>query len=127
MGLLATIRSGVKIVDKATRDLQSITIFERYLSQDGAGGKTYAAPVQLKAIVEDKQEIVRTVSGQLSQSRTTIQYLDITALLAATNNLGVKESDRITLQNGDGGPILAIGGFIDAGTGVPVATQVYLG
>lgn len=127
MGLLATVRSGVKTVDKLTRDLQTSTTFERYLSQDGAGDKTYAAAVTLKAIVEDKQEIVRTLSGGLSQSKTHITYLDVSALSTATGGNGVKEQDRITLPNGETGPILAVGGFIDRGTFDPIATEVYLG
>lgn len=127
MGLLKVLRSGVKTVNKVTLDLQSDTTFERYLSSDGAGGKTYGSPVTLKAIVEDRQEIVRTLSGELSQSKTHITYLDAAALSAATGGNGIKEQDRITLQNGETGPILAIGGFIDAGTGDPLATDVYLG
>lgn len=127
MGLLATIRSAVKTADKVTRDLQAVTVYERALGSDGAGAVTFASPVNLRAIVEDKQEIVRTASGMLSQSKTHITYLDTPALLAATSGQGIKESDRITLPSGETGPILAIGGFIDAGTGIPVATECYLG
>jgi len=127
MGLLTAVRSGVKIADKLTRDLQSNTTFERFLSSDGAGDKTYAAGVTLRAIVEDKQEMVRTLSGELSQSKTHITYLNAAALSSATGGNGVKEADRITLQNGETGRILALGGFIDSGTGDPIATEIYLG
>jgi len=127
VGLLAIVRSGVKIANKLTLDLQAEVTFERYLSSDGAGGSTYSSPVSLRAIVEDKQQVVRTLSGELSQSRTSITFLDTVALLIATGGNGVQESDRLTLSNGETGSILAIGGFIDAGTGIPVATEIFLG
>jgi hypothetical protein len=127
MGLLQTIRDAVKTADKVVKDLQPTTTFERALSSDGAGGVTYGSPVPLKAIVEDKQEIVRTLSGGLSQSKTHITYLDIASLMAATGGQGIKESDRITLPSGETGPILSVGGFIDAGTGQPIASEVMLG
>lgn len=127
MGLLKIIRGAVKTADKLTRDLQATTTFERALSSDGAGGITYGTPTALKAIVEDKQEIVRTLSGGLSQSKTHITYLDVAALLAATGGQGIKESDRITLPSGETGPILSVGGFIDAGTGQGMVVEVYLG
>lgn len=127
MGLLNVINLAVKTADKVTKDLQPEVTFERYLSSDGAGGKTYASPVGLKAIVEDKQQIVRTLSGELSQSKTTIIFLDIKALLAATGGNGVQEADKITLPSGESGPILSVGGFISRETGIPVATEVFLG
>lgn len=132
MGLLNVVRSAVKTVDKATRDLQSTTLFRKYVSSSGSGAKIYNPPISspaisLKAIVEDRQEMVRTLSGELSQSKTSIEYLDISALLSATNSEGVKENDLIVLQNGETGRILAVGGFIDAGTGIPIATTVFMG
>jgi len=127
MALLQTIRGAVKTANKVVKDLQSVTTFERALSSDGAGAVTHAASVTLRAIVEDKQEIVRTSSGQLSQSKTHITFLDVAAVSAATGGQGIKESDKITLPSGETGPILSISGFIDAGTGLPVASEVYLG
>jgi hypothetical protein len=127
VGLLSTIRTAVKTADKVVKSLQPTVVFERALSSDGAGAFTYASPVNLKAIVEDKQEIVRTPSGGLSQSKTHITFLDVASVASATGGQGIKESDRITLPSGETGPILSISGFIDAGTGQAVAPEVYLG
>lgn len=132
MGLLNVLRGAVKTVDKATRDLQAETYYRRCVSSDGAGGKVYdppenESPVTLLAIVEDKQEIVRTLSGEMSQSKTHITYLDLPAVFAATNGQGVKEQDMISLQNGETGRILAIAGFMDAGNGQLIPTEVYMG
>lgn len=132
MGLLNIIRSGVKTADKITKGLQPYFLYRQYLTQDGSGDPTYNPPiespaVEIKAIIEEKQEIVRTASGNLSQSKTHITVLDTGKLIAATGGIGIKESDSITLQNGEIGIILSIGGFIDSGTGIPVATEIYLG
>lgn len=132
MGLRNVLISGVKIADKVTRDLQAETYYRRYVSSDGAGGKTYdppesSSPVTLLAIVEDKQEIVRTITGEMSQSKTHITYLNLSAVYTATGGNGIKEQDMISLQNGETGRILAIGGFMDSGNGQLIPTEVYLG
>jgi len=53
--------------------------------------------------------------------------LDIAALVAATNGAGIDDHDVIVLPDGTTGPILDMSGFIDAGTGHPIATEVFLG
>lgn len=128
------LRAGVKIIDKVTKSfgLQAETYYRRHVSSDGAGGKVYDPPededaITLLAIVEDRQEEVRTFAGELSQSRTHITYLDLLAVFAATGGNGIKEQDMISLQNGETGQILAIAGFMDAGNGQLIPTEVYLG
>ncbi len=127
MSLLDTLRAGVRIADKITKPLQATVRFERYLSSDGYGTRLYASPVPLRAIVDDKQRSVRTLTGDLSVCRSTVTFLDIAKLVIATAGDGIDDNDRITLQNGATGPILNFGGFVDAGTGNQIATEVYLG
>lgn len=132
MGLLQTLRSVVKTADKVTRGIQPTILFRRYTGQDGAGAPIYSPPesepaAQLRVLLEDRQEDVRTISGDISKSRSYMTILDTATLLTITANQGIKESDQITLPNGDAGQILAFGGFVDAGTGIPVATEVWLG
>jgi hypothetical protein len=132
MGLLQTIRGAVKTADKVVKSLQAAIQYRQAVSQDGAGGIIYNPPegqdpIILYGIVEDKQEIVRTLSGGLSQSKTHITFLDVASVSAATGGQGIKESDRITLPSGETGPILSVSGFIDAGTGQATVPEVYLG
>ena len=127
MSLLDVVRSAVKIADNVTKPLQPTVSFERFLAEDGTGTQSYAAAVSLRAIVDWKQAHVRTASGQLSVSRAMVMFLDIAALVAATGGAGIDDNDRITLPDGTTGPILATSGFVDAGTGIPVATEVFLG
>ena len=132
MSLLDVVSSGVKIADTVTKPLQATVQFRHYVSSDGEGTRTYVPPVgqpalELVAIVDWKQKHLRTATGELSVSRASIMFLDVAALAAATNNEGVDDNDIIILPDGTTGPILDMSGFIDAITGQPVATEVWLG
>lgn len=121
------VRSAVGIADKVTKPLQASVSYERFVSQDAYGTRTYAAIVYLKAIVEWKQRSVRTTTGDLSVSRSSVMFIDIKELVSATSGEGVDDNDRIILPDGTTGPILDMSGFIDAGTGHPIATECWLG
>lgn len=127
MSLLTTVRSAVEIANKITRPLQPTVTYERMTGDDDYGLKTYAAPVSLHAIVEYKSKQVRDQSGVLTVSRAIITLLDIAEVIAATGGAGIGNNDKFTLPDGDTGPTLDIGGFVDAGTGNPVATEIMLG
>lgn len=128
MSLLDIVRSAVKIADQVTKPLQCDVTLEHYAGSDEYGALDPApAPVTLKAIVDGKQQQVRTMAGVLSVSRATVMFLDVAALLAATNGEGINDQDVITLPDGTTGPILNLAGFVDAGTGQEVATEVYIG
>lgn len=127
MSLLDTLRSGVKLVDKITKPLQATVTYYRATSYDGSGDTTFASGVPLRAIVDFARKQVRTPAGELTVTRATIDLLDIAEVVAATNGGGIGNNDRFVLPDGDSGPILDISGFIDAGTGHPIATTVMLG
>jgi hypothetical protein len=126
MSLLDTLRSAVKIADKVTKPLQPQVAYERATTQGGYG-VSYASKKYLRAIVDYRSVQTRTKEGQLTVSRATIMLLDIAEVVAATNGQGIGNDDRFTLPDGDTGPILDIGGFVDAGTGNPIATTVMIG
>lgn len=126
MSLLDVLRKGVKIADRVTRPLQATVQYQRAIGNSGYG-PTHAAPVPLRAIVDYKAVQTRTVEGTLTVSRAVIMLLDIDAVVAATSGEGIGNDDIFTLPDGDTGPILDIAGFIDAGTGHPIATEIMLG
>jgi hypothetical protein len=126
MSLLDVIRAGVKIADNITKPLQATVLYQR-ASAAGGYGVTYPSSVPLRAVVDYKTVQVRTKEGQLTVTRSILTLLDIAAVVAATNGEGIGNDDRFTLPDGDTGPILDIGGFVDAGTGHPIATTVMLG
>lgn len=127
MSLLDALRAGVKVADKVTKPLQATVKYERETTADEYGKVTPAAPVYLRAIVDFGRKQVRTSSGELTVTRATIDLLDIDAVVKATNGQGIGNNDKFTLPDGDSGPILDISGFVDAGTGHPIATTVMLG
>ena len=127
MSLLDTLRSGIKIADTISKPLQATVTYKRYLSSDSYGTRTYGSAVSLKAIIDWKQKQVRTMEGILTVSRASIMFLDIAAIVTATAGEGINDLDSLVLPDGTTGPILDMSGFIDAGTGHPIATEVWLG
>ena len=90
-------------------------------------GPLFAAPVPLRAIVDMRDQQVRTRSGVLAASKGQITLLDVAAIAAATGTDGrVLDFDLFTVPGWPQSAIGAIGGFIDAGTGYPVATDVWI-
>lgn len=132
MSLLDILRSAVKIVDDVTQPIQAEVSFRHYTSSDSYGQKFYTPdvslpPAILHAIVDWKQKQVRTLEGVLSVSRASVTFVDVAEVSAATNGEGIDDNDIIILPDGTTGPILDMAGFIDAGTGQPLATEVFLG
>lgn len=132
MSLLDVVRGAVAIADNVTKPLQATVSFRHYAGSDAYGAKTYvpdvAAPaLALRAIIDWKQKQLRTQEGVLSVSRAMVMFLDVQALSTATSGQGVNDEDLIVLPDGTTGPILDMAGFIDPGTGHPIATEIYLG
>lgn len=127
MSLLDVVRAGVKIADKVTRPLQAIVMYERETGADAYGARQFAGAVPLHAIVDFKAVQVRTKEGILTATRSTVTLLNIAEVVAATNGQGIGNNDRITFPDGDTGPLLDISGFVDAGTGHPIATTLMIG
>lgn len=127
MGILKALRIGPRIADKVTRDAQAVITLYRYLGSSATGAKSYGPAITMRALVDWRQKQVRTLQGTLSVSRAQVTFLNITALVLATDGEGIDDNDRIVLPDGTTGPILDMAGFIDANTGIPLATEVYLG
>lgn len=128
MSLLDVLRRGVAIINTVTKPLQADVMYERAVPLADAYSTIPAGTaVPLKAIVDWKQVQVRTREGTLSTSRSIITLLDIDEVVAATGGEGIDDHDTFTLPDGTTGPILDMTGFIDAGTGHPIATEIFLG
>ena len=128
MGLLQIIRGGVKVADKITKPLQSEVTYKRMTGPtDTYGTKGYGPAVKIQASVDWRSKQVRTQAGELTVTRATLTLTDVATIKRVTNNQGIGEDDIFILPDGTTGPILDLGGFIDAGTGQPFATEVMLG
>jgi len=128
MSLLNVLRSAVKVADTITKSVQATVTFRHCTDANtaGRGVPSYDAPVPLLAIIDKKQKMVRTPSGQIIASTATLTFLDVAAVAAVTGGVGIKVNDKITLDDGSSPPILNVGGFVDAGTDQPLATTVWL-
>lgn len=127
MSLLDILRAGIKTADQVTKPLQATVQFSRCTGTDAFGNPVYdEGEVPLKAIVEWEQKAVQSQGGILVSSRITVLFLDVAALAAATAGNGLTTQDKIVLPKGETGPIVGLEGFLDAGTGEPVATTAYL-
>ena len=128
MSILDAVRAGIKAADGVTKPLQPEVTYQRAVADtSGYGAFTYPTSVKLRAVVDFARKQVRTRDGILTVTRATIDLLDVAAIVAATGGEGIGNDDIFILPDGDTGPILDISGFIDAGTGHPVATTVMLG
>ena len=127
MSLLDVLRSGIATADAVTKPLQPTVSYERYTGADLYGTPAFAASVSLRAIVDWKQKQLRTSTGVLSVSRASIMLLNIADVVTATGGAGINDEDKFTLPDGTTGPILDMSGFIDAGTGHPIATEIFIG
>ena len=110
-----------------TKPVQATVMYEHCIGADGYG-PLYAPAVPLLAIIDLKEQQVRTMAGVLAAARGQLTFLDVTSLKAATGVDGrIRDIDIVTLPDGTSGAILAVGGFIDAGTTHAVATDVWIG
>lgn len=132
MGLLDVVRSGVKVADGITKGLQGQVEYHRYTAQTGTGTRTYVPPlgtrtVLLDALVDLSTRSVRGPDGEFMVCSALVMFLNVAQIAAATGGAGIKDEDVLILPNGQTGPIVALKGFMDAGTSQPIATEAYLG
>lgn len=118
MGLRDIIAGGVKIANNVTKDLQPYVTHEPFVSADVEGTATFGPAVSRRALVEWKQEQVRTPSGQLVMSKAKVTFLE---------PVTVTYLDQITLPDGTINGILSISGFTDSKTNGQYFTEVWFG
>jgi hypothetical protein len=122
MGLLDIVRSGVAIANTLTVDLQAIVIREAAflpLTQDVRGEPNRAAGVNVPALVEMKQRMVKLATGEIIASRAKVTFLDPAIVIHV--------KDRLTLPDGSQGPILEVEGLVDRSTGKSILSEVFIG
>lgn len=127
MSLLDVLRSAVKVANSVTKPIQATVTYRRCIHIDHQGVKELADPLPLHAIVDLKARQVRTRDGTLTVTHAVVDLIDVAEVIAATYGRGISTDDEFTLPDGGKTPTLDIGGFIDAGTTKPLATQVMLG
>jgi hypothetical protein len=103
-----TLLSGlIALADNLTQNfgLQADVVYHRYVSSNGAGKRSYEAPVTRKAIYTRTVKQVRTFSGEMAVSNAQIVFLDATV---------INEFDMIVLPDGTTQPIIGTDAFVDS-------------
>jgi hypothetical protein len=134
MAIRDALVAGISTLNKITKTggLQAQCGFRHFVSADGEGSRTYnpptsQAPATIDAHVDWKQKSLRTSTGELTVSRAALTLTNIPQILQLTGGEGISDDDVFILPDGTTGPIIDMGGYIDAGTGQPFATEVFLG
>ena len=127
MAFLPILRKGVEIANKLTKDLQAPVSYVRTSAPTEYGEETPASATTLRAIVDFKHVQVRTAEGIMTMASATLTLLDVAEVSAATGGLGVKANDEFYLPDGSKSKVIAIGGFMDAGTYGKIPLTIYLG
>jgi len=128
MGLLDTLRSGIKTAHSILTPLEAPVTYQQVAARDGYGVPTsLGGEVALTAIVDFKAVPVRGQGGITVYSSAVLTFLDLAAIEAATGGEGFAVGDSFVLADGTTGKVLSLGGFMDAGTTRPLPTTVMLG
>jgi hypothetical protein len=128
MGIINALRSGVKVASKIVKSVKATVMHEAWISQNGSGADTFAAPVPRLAIVERTRKARYTSTGILVMTEASLTFLDP---IADNGSPGrhepIDSRDRITLSDGYSGAIVDVKGVEDPGTGRPLTNTVLLG
>lgn len=117
---MSLIANAVALANTLTKNLglQADVTHASCTSIDGDGTRNFSPPVQRKAIVQKRQRLVRTLTGQMEMSQGSVTFLD--------PSIKVTMFDKLTLSDGTTGPILNTGGFVDA-SNAPILGEIFLG
>jgi hypothetical protein len=128
VSLLDTIRAGIQTANTVTKPLQGTVQHAAWIGQDGFGADTWAAPVSRAALVDLTRKLRATQNGRLVMTVASITFLDVLSANGASGRTEpIDDRDKITLPDGTTGPIVSVGGFMDALTGRPLLNEVLLG
>lgn len=128
MSLDAIVRAGLATAKKITADLQVDVTHAAWTGVDGYALPTFASAITRKAIVERRQRIIRTTSGETVMSRATVLFLEpIKKNGASGRTEPIDPRDVITLPDGTTGPIVDVNGLMDPTTDRPYYAEVFIG
>lgn len=128
MSLDSIIRKGVAIADKVTRPLQCAVTHKAWIAQDVYGAAIYAGAASRLAIVEQKQQMRRTTTGELVMTTASVMFIyPVPPNGAAGRREPIDPRDVILLPDGSTGPLVDVAGFVDTKTTHPFFSEIALG
>jgi hypothetical protein len=132
VSLVDVIAGAVQIANQVTTDLQDRTVMHSaWIGDDAYGTSAYASPVARKALVDLSTAPRYSKQGESIETKATLTFLDVIpptqANAGAIRANPIDPRDIITLPDGTTGPIIRIGGFVNADTHLPFVCEVTLG
>jgi hypothetical protein len=121
------LRDGVKLIKETTLSLQPVVTLHQWVAQDLYGKPLYAV-ITLQAITVQAPNMHKTSNGQLVAVQAYVAFLEPVPPNGTAGRLEpIDPRDKIVLPDGSWGPIVEVKGFIDAGTGKPMFSEVWIG
>ncbi len=128
MSIINTLRKGVALAHGVLGSCEGTVVHEAWIGDDGYGKDSFDTPVGRPCIIEYENKQIYDKDGNLAVLKATLQFLvPLTANGAANRAEPIDPRDIFTLPNGSKGSILSTGGFVDPGTGLPLAPSVQIG
>jgi hypothetical protein len=132
MSLADDIREFVAIADEIVKELEPEIQHLPFLQQTTGFGRQQQAipfgePIIRRGLVEERYVVVH-VDGVSIETHAKIYFLEpIPPLDTPQRANPVDPRDIFILPSGRRGPVVHTNGFLDAGTGRPFISEVYLG
>lgn len=135
LNLPSIISNAVKIASTATRSLQEtpegvgIVAHYAWTSEDNFGKKSYASPVNRRAIWEPgHQSKFDTNTGSVVQVKGKLTFLDPIEPNGAAGRIEpIDNRDLIVLPDGTSGPIYRPEGLYNPVSGAPFLIELWIG
>jgi hypothetical protein len=117
MNLSGIVRSGVALANSVTGSLQANITLYQWTGKDVYQKPTFAAGVVYGAIVEWKQERIRTTEEAIVTQVATVSILQPVAPNTATGRRNpIDPRDEVLLPSGQRCKIIPVEGLVDSGT-----------
>lgn len=127
-GFADIVRNGVALADSLTATLQDAVTYEAWIGSDGFDEPSYAAGVQISALIEKSDKTVIDTQGREIRTESVISLLRPIAPNGATGRQEpIDNRDKFTLPDGTTGIIAGVETFVDADTGAGYYHIVSLG
>jgi hypothetical protein len=124
----AMLRDGVRLIKETTDSLQAYVDLKQWSGQSVYGVPTYSATKRLKAIIVQAPNMHKTTGGQTVATQAYAAFLEPIPPNGVAGRLEpIDPRDVIIFPDGTTGPIVEVKGFIDAGTGRPMFSEVWFG
>lgn len=124
------LRIGVKVANKVTRPVQAEVTHKQFVSQDGAGKKTFSPSTGIKrlCLFEQQEHKMELPDGRLIAVEAVLTFLEEVLPQGASGRLEpIDPRDEIILPDGSTAPVVYVSAPYDPKKKRGFVVQVWLG